>query len=187
MPEHAIRHEARVISTSTALTAARPTVLLLILSFVGFIALGLPDAVIGVAWPALRTHFSLHQDALGPLFITATVGSVIASTATGSILSRIGIGDLLAISCALTGVALLGYTFAPSWLVLVAFGLLTGFGAGSIDAAINTHAAVSYSARLVNVLHAFYGVGAAAGRCYSPDGSHRAGAPLGRHDPHGPE
>lgn len=145
------------------MNAVRPTPLLLILSFVGFIALGLPDAVIGVAWPALRTHFSLHQDALGPLFITVTVGAVIASTATGAILSRIGIGDLLAISCALTGVALLGYTFAPSWLVLVAFGVLTGFGAGSIDAAINTHAAVSYSARLVNVLHAFYGVGAAAG------------------------
>jgi len=144
-------------------TAARPTLLLLILSFVGFIALGLPDAVIGVAWPALRTHFSLHQDALGPLFITVTVGSVVASTATGAVLSRMGIGHLLAISCALTAVALLGYTFAPSWLVLVAFGLLTGFGAGSIDAAINTHAAVSYSARLVNVLHAFYGVGAAAG------------------------
>lgn len=144
------------------MTAARPT-LLLILSFVGFIALGLPDAVIGVAWPALRTHFSLHQDALGPLFITVTVGSVMASSATGTILSRIGIGDLLAISCALTAIALLGYTFAPSWLALVAFGLLTGFGAGSIDAAINTHAAVSYSARLVNVLHAFYGVGAAAG------------------------
>lgn len=161
--QHTIRHEADIISTSTAATTARPTLLLLILSFVGFIALGLPDAVIGVAWPALRTHFSLPQDALGPLFITATVGSVIASTATGTILSRIGIGDLLAISCALTAVALLGYTFAPSWLVLVAFGLLTGFGAGSIDAAINTHAAVSYSARLVNVLHAFYGVGAAAG------------------------
>lgn len=145
------------------MTATRPTLLLLVLSFVGFIALGLPDAVIGVAWPALRTHFSLHQDALGPLFITTTVGSVIASTATGVILRRMGIGDLLTISCALTAVALLGYTFAPSWAVLVALGLLTGFGAGAIDAAINTHAAVSYSARLVNVLHAFYGVGAAAG------------------------
>ena len=145
------------------MTAARPTRLLLILSFVGFIALGLPDAVIGVAWPTLRSHFSLTQDALGPLFITTTLGSVIASTATGVILGRMGIGDLLAISCALTAVALLGYTFAPSWYVLVALGLLTGLGAGAIDAAINTHAAVSYSARLVNVLHAFYGVGAAAG------------------------
>lgn len=142
---------------------SRPNKLLLVLSFVGFIALGLPDAVIGVAWPALRTHFGLHQDALGPLFITVTVGSVMASTATGVILSRMGIGELLAFSCALTAVALFGYTIAPSWIVLVSLGLLTGFGAGAIDAAINTHAATRYSARLVNVLHAFYGVGAAAG------------------------
>lgn len=142
---------------------SRPNPLLLVLSFVGFIALGLPDAVIGVAWPALRAHFGLHQDALGPLFITATVGSVMASTATGVILSRIGIGELLAYSCALTAISLFGYSIAPSWLVLVSLGLLTGFGAGAIDAAINTHAATSYSARLVNVLHAFYGVGAAAG------------------------
>jgi fucose permease len=142
---------------------SRPNTLLLVLSFVGFIALGLPDAVIGVAWPALRTYFDLHQDALGPLFITVTVGSVMASTATGAILSRIGIGDLLALSCAITAISLFGYTIAPSWIVLVTLGLLTGFGAGAIDAAINTHAATRYSARLVNVLHAFYGVGAAAG------------------------
>jgi fucose permease len=141
----------------------RPNKLLLVLSFVGFIALGLPDAVIGVVWPALRAHFGLHQDALGPLFITVTVGSVMASTASGAILSRLGIGELLAFSCALTAVALFGYTIAPSWIVLVSLGLLTGFGAGAIDAAINTHAATRYSARLVNVLHAFYGVGAAAG------------------------
>ena len=143
--------------------AVHATRLLLVLSFIGFIALGLPDAVIGVAWPALREDFGLPIDALGPLFVTVTVGSVIASTATGKALTRFGIGDLLAASCALTAVALLGYTFAPAWLVLVGLGLLTGFGAGAIDAAINTHAAVHYSARLVNVLHAFYGVGAAAG------------------------
>lgn len=137
--------------------------LLLALSFVGFIALGLPDAVIGVAWPALRRHFDLSQDALGALFITATLGAVLASTATGAILSRIGIGELLAISCAITAISLFGYTIAPSWIVLVTLGLMTGLGAGAIDAAINTYAATSYSARLVNVLHAFYGVGAAAG------------------------
>ncbi|HEY0939384.1 MAG TPA: MFS transporter [Steroidobacter sp.] len=137
--------------------------LLLALSFVGFIALGLPDAVIGVAWPALRAHFDLNQDALGALFITATVGSVMASMATGAILSRIGIGELLTISCVITALSLFGYTIAPSWIVLVTLGLMTGFGAGAIDAAINTYAATSYSARLVNVLHAFYGVGAAAG------------------------
>jgi fucose permease len=142
---------------------SRTEKLLLALSFVGFIALGLPDAVIGVAWPELRNYFDLPQDALGPLFITVTAGSVIASTATGVILSRMGVGDLLALSCAVTAVSLFGYTIAPSWAVLVMLGLLTGFGAGAIDAAINTFAATRYSARVVNVLHAFYGIGAAAG------------------------
>src|SRR6188768_4103842 len=137
--------------------------LLLILSFVGFIALGLPDAVIGVAWPSIRTDFKLPIDALGPLFITATTGSVIASTSSGTILARLGIGRLLGLSCVVTSLALFGYTIAPSWWVMVALGLMTGFGAGAIDAAINTHAAVQYSARIVNVLHAFYAVGAAAG------------------------
>jgi fucose permease len=137
--------------------------LLLILSFVGFIALGLPDAVIGVAWPAIRAHFDLPIDALGPLFIAATTGSVIASTSSGLVLARLGIGRLLALSCVITAIALLGYTFAPSWWVMVALGMLTGFGAGAIDAAINTHAAVQYSARVVNVMHAFYAVGAAGG------------------------
>jgi fucose permease len=139
------------------------SLLLLILSFVGFVALGLPDAVIGVAWPDIRAHFDLPIDALGPLFITATAGAVIASTFSGAILARLGIGKLLAFSCLLTACALFGYTLAPAWLVMVALGLFTGFGAGAIDSAINTHAAVQYSARVVNVLHAFYAVGAAAG------------------------
>lgn len=136
---------------------------LLILCFVGFIALGLPDAVIGVAWPSIRHEFDLEIDALGPLFISATTASVIASTFSGPILSRLGIGRLLGLSCLLTALALFGYTLAPAWTVIIALGLLTGFGAGAIDAAINTHAAIQYSARVVNVLHAFYGVGAAAG------------------------
>lgn len=124
---------------------------LLILCFVGFVALGLPDAVIGVAWPAIRAGFGLSIDALGPLFVTATTGAVIASTLSGAILSRLGIAPLLGVSCLLTGIALFGYTIVPTWSLMVALGLLTGFGAGAIDAAINTHAAVQYSARVVNV------------------------------------
>lgn len=137
--------------------------LLLALTFVAYIALGLPDALIGVAWPAMRTDFDLPLSALGPLYISATMGYVVASSAAGSLLARMGLGLLLAGSCALTGTALLGYTLAPSWSVLVALGLLTGFGGGAIDAAINTYAAVHYSTRLVNVLHAFWGIGAALG------------------------
>lgn len=141
----------------------RRFVILLILCFIGFIALGLPDAVIGVAWPAIRADFDLPIEALGPLLIAATAGSVIASSFSGPVLARMGIGRLLAFSCLLTAVALSGYAVAPSWPVMVALGLLAGFGAGAIDAAINTHAAVQYSARAVNVLHASYAIGAAGG------------------------
>jgi fucose permease len=138
-------------------------VTLLILCFIGFIALGLPDAVIGVAWPAIRAGFGLPIEALGPLLIAATAGSVVASSFSGPVLSRLGIGRLLGLSCLLTAIALTGYALAPNWPVMVALGLLTGFGAGAIDAAINTHAAVQYSARVVNVLHASYAIGAAGG------------------------
>lgn len=144
-------------------SSSRHPILLLALTFVGFIALGLPDALIGVAWPAMRSDFELPLSALGPLYIATTTGYVIASSATGALLARTGIALLLALSCAITGIALLGYTLAPSWTVIVVLGVLTGFGGGAIDAAINTHAAVQYSTRLVNVLHAFYGVGAALG------------------------
>ncbi len=137
--------------------------LLLALTFVGYIALGLPDTLVGIAWPAMRADFALPLSALGPLYIATTAGYVAASSATGMLLARMGIGTLLAGSCLITGLALFGYTVAPSWAVLVALGLLTGFGGGAIDAAINTHAAVHYSARLVNVLHAFWGIGAALG------------------------
>lgn len=148
---------------ANALLIARGSALLVALSFVGFIALGLPDAVIGVAWPALQAYFRVPVDALGPLFITTTTGSVIASTATGAILRRFHVGHLLAASCLVTALSLLGYVFAPAWSVFVLIGLFAGLGAGAIDAAINTHAAVRYTPRLVNVLHAFYGLGAAAG------------------------
>src|SRR5690606_4290571 len=116
-----------------------------------------------IAWPAMRADFALPLSALGSLYIATTAGYVAASSATGMLLARMGIGTLLAGSCLITGLALFGYTVAPSWAVLVALGLLTGFGGGAIDAAINTHAAVHYSARLVNVLHAFWGIGAALG------------------------
>ncbi|MFO7304289.1 MAG: MFS transporter [Gammaproteobacteria bacterium] len=149
--------------TKTSTPSVSHRRLLLALTFVAYIALGLPDALIGVAWPQMRADFDLPLSALGPLYVSATAGYVIASTMAGALLARVGLGTLLAASCALTGAALLGYVMAPSWSVIVAFGLLTGCGGGAIDAAINTHAAVHYSARLVNVLHAFWGVGAALG------------------------
>ena len=137
--------------------------LLLGLAFVAFVSLGLPDGLLGVAWPSMRRSFGLPLDALGSLFVSTTLGYVAASFLSGAILRRIRLGALLALSCAATAAAMIAYSAAPSWWIIVAVGVVTGLGAGAIDSALNTFAAHNYSARTVNMLHAFYGVGATAG------------------------
>jgi fucose permease len=144
-------------------TAARSAQGLLVLSFLGFAALGLPDGVLGVAWPSMRAAFALPIDALGPLLVASTAGYVAASAASGRIAARIGIGALLAVSCAATGLAQIGYASAGAWAVIVALGVVAGLGAGAIDAGINHHAATHHSPRTVSLLHAGYGLGTMAG------------------------
>ena len=79
------------------------------------------------------------------------------------LLALMSLGSLLALSCLATAVSLIGYALAPAWWVMVALGVLAGLGAGAIDVGLNTFAATQFSARMVNWLHACYGVGAASG------------------------
>jgi len=139
------------------------TRLLLALAFVAFISLGLPDGLIGVAWPSMRRSFGLPLDALGSLFVSTTAGYVTSSFLSGAILRYMRLGALLALSCAATALAMIVYSVAGHWAIVVAFGVLAGLGAGAIDSALNTFAAHSYSARTVNLLHAFYGLGTTIG------------------------
>ena len=142
---------------------ARRNLVLLALAGLGFASLGLPDGVIGVAWPSMRASFDLPLDALGALLVSSTIGYVASSFSAGWLLSRMGVGTLLALSCLATGASLVGYATAPEWSALVALGLLAGLGAGAIDASINTWAANSQSARTLSLLHACYGLGTTAG------------------------
>jgi fucose permease len=137
--------------------------LLTLLVFLGFVSIGLPDGLTGVAWPSMRGYFGLPIDALGSLLVSYTAGYLVSSFGSGRMLAGIGVGALLALSCLATGVALLGYAGASHWWMVVAFGALAGLGAGAIDAGLNTYAATHFSARMVNWLHAFYGVGALSG------------------------
>jgi fucose permease len=136
---------------------------LLALCGLGFAALGLPDGVLGVAWPSMRASFGLRLAALGTLLVATTAGYVASSFASGAILARVGVGVLLSLSCLATSTSLLGYALAPAWLAVVALGALAGLGAGAIDAGINTYVATHHSARTLSLLHAFYGLGTAAG------------------------
>ncbi|HSF24276.1 MAG TPA: MFS transporter [Blastocatellia bacterium] len=141
----------------------RSYLLLVGLAYLSFISLGLPDGLLGVAWPSVRASFNLPIDALGALLVMFTAGYLLSSFISGALLAQISVGALLSLSCLATAVSLLGYATTPFWSVMVALGLLAGLGAGAIDAGLNTYAATHFSARTVNWLHAFYGVGATIG------------------------
>lgn len=136
---------------------------LIILSFIAFIALGMPDGLLGVAWPSIRENFGLPLDALGTLLFGLTSGYLLASFANGWLMNRIGVGKLLAGSAILTAVALTGYTISPSWWVMLPFGFLAGIGAGGIDASLNAWVEAHLSPRIMQWLHASFGVGITSG------------------------
>ena len=136
---------------------------LLILTYLGFVSLGLPDAAYGVAWPSLREDFALPQGAFGLGLLAVGIGFLCSSTMAGTMLRRFGAGRLLAVSTVLTSLGLCGFALAPSWPVFLLAGLLAGLGGGAIDSGLNAYAAGHYSARQMNWLHAAFGFGAALG------------------------
>jgi fucose permease len=135
----------------------------LVIAFVAFASLGVPDGVLGVAWPSICRAFDLPVSQLGALLAAAMVGYLASSFGSGWLVARIGVGRLLAGSSALMVASSLGYALAPAWPVMVLSGVLAGLGAGAIDAGINGFAAARFPPRLVNWLHASYGVGAMLG------------------------
>ncbi len=141
---------------------ARPAGLILLI-FVAFIALGMPDGLLGVGWPSIRASFNVPIDALGALLFVSMIGYLTTSFLSGELTRRWGVGRLLIVSCALTGAGLIGYTLVPQWWMMVALGLAAGMGAGGIDSSLNAYVARHYSAGLMQWLHASYGVGVTAG------------------------
>jgi len=141
----------------------RRGVALLVLSFLGFASLGLPDGALGVAWPSMRMEFGLPLGGLGALLVSTTAGYVTSSFLAGALLRRLSLGALLALSCLAAGVTLLGYAVAPAWAAVVALGASAGLGAGAIDAGINAFAATRFAPRTLHLLHAAYGLGTSAG------------------------
>jgi len=137
--------------------------LLIVLAYVGFVSLGLPDSVIGVAWPSVRDRFGLHQGDVGFLFVASSASYFLSSFLAGRLTNSLGIGLLLAVSTGLVGSAMFGFAFAPAWLLFVVAGSLHGLGSGAIDAGLNGYAAHSLSARHMNWLHACYCLGAMLG------------------------
>ena len=145
------------------LVKQQPKIGLVILAYVAFIALGMPDGLLGVAWPSIRTSFSIPLDAIGMLLTAAMAGYMTSSFLSGPVVTRIGVGRVLAASCVMTGAALFGYTIVPEWWMMVLLGVAAGLGAGAIDAGLNTYVAAHFSEGLMQWLHASWGIGITLG------------------------
>jgi len=137
--------------------------LLIALIYVAFISLGLPDGLLGVAWPEMRDSFSLPLDALGIILIGSTTGYLLSSFFNGFFMRKIGVAVLLALSCLATALALIGYTLVPVWWLLPLLAVLAGLGAGAIDAGLNTYVEKNFNEGLMQWLHASFGVGVTIG------------------------
>ncbi|MEU8084800.1 MFS transporter [Micromonospora sp. NPDC049101] len=144
-------------------TPVRPRASLLLLAYLAFVSLGLPDGLLGVAWPSTRSDFDVPTEAVGLVLTAGTVGYLTSSVVAGFTLARIGVGALLAGSTVLASLALTGYSLSPVLAVLVGCALLLGLGSGAVDSGLNAYAAGAFGPRHMNWLHAFFGLGVAIG------------------------
>ena len=128
-----------------------------------FVVLGLPDGIIGTAWPSMRVTFGAPVGDLGLILLLATAGSVLVTAFVGTLIQRLGVPALLAVagSCSALGVA--GFAFAPGFGLVLGAAVLSGAAAGMMDAGLNTAIGLSGRQRLLNLLHGAYGVGTAIG------------------------
>ncbi len=133
------------------------------LAFVCFVALGMSNGMLGVAWPSMRGTFGLPLDALVAFLISSTIGFTTGSVLSGQMITRIGIGRFLLIMNLVAAIGFIGYVVTPGWWVLVFMGMLTGWGAGAIDTGLNIYVAATRTVRIMNWMHAMFGVGATIG------------------------
>jgi fucose permease len=140
-----------------------PDRLLLLMAYLGFVSLGLPDAVLGIVWPSVRESFGLSQGALGWPLTAAASGYVLSGLFAGRVLAAIGVGWLLGGSTLLVAFGVAGYALSPYAAVFIAAACVVGWGSGAVDSGLNTYAAERFGPRHMAFLHAAYSVGAALG------------------------
>lgn len=135
----------------------------LVLIYLAFISLGLPDSLLGAAWPVMQKDLKAPMEMAGFLFMSIAAGTIVSSLASGTVLKRFGTGKVTLVSCIMTATALLGMAFAPSLLWLWILAIPLGLGGGAVDAGLNHYVAAHYKAHHMSWLHCFWGVGAMLG------------------------
>lgn len=139
------------------------TALLLVIIYIAFISLGLPDSMLGAAWPVMQGELGLPLAGAGLVSMIVSGSTIVSSLFSGVLIRRFGTGKLTLGSVLMTALALLGFSLSQNYLWLCLIAVPLGLGAGSVDAALNDFVARNFSARHMNWLHSFWGVGASAG------------------------
>lgn len=139
------------------------TNLLLAVIYLSFISLGLPDALLGSAWPSIYPQFGVPVSYAGLLSIIISLGTIVSSLQSDRLTRRLGTGKVTAISVAITAAALFGFSVSRSFWILCLWAIPYGLGAGSVDASLNNYVALHYKSRHMSWLHCMWGVGASAG------------------------
>ena len=137
--------------------------LLLPVIYLAFISLGLPDSLLGSAWPSMYTELGASLSWAGIVSMIISAGTIVSSLASERLNRRLGTGGVTALSVLLTAAALLGFSLSGSFWQLCLWAVPYGLGAGSVDAALNNYVALHYESRHMSWLHCMWGIGAAAG------------------------
>ena len=137
--------------------------LLLIIIYISFISLGLPDGLLGSAWPSMYENLNVPVSFAGIISMIISGGTVVSALFSERLVKKLGTGPVTAISVAMTAVALFGFSASGSFWQLCLWSIPYGLGAGSVDAALNNFVALHYKSRHMSWLHCFWGVGCMAG------------------------
>ena len=132
---------------------------LLIVIYIAFIGLGIPDSLFGAAWPAIYNEFDLPVSYANFITIFLTGCTFVSSLLSPRLINKFGTDVITFVSTAATAIALFGISLSGNFLFLILFSIPLGIGAGAIDSALNNYVALHYSAMHMNFLHCFYGVG----------------------------
>ena len=137
--------------------------ILLVIIYISFISLGLPDSILGSAWPMMHLELNVPVSYAGLATMIVAGGTIISSLFSERLIKRFGTGKVTAISVLMTALGLIGTYMVPGFWGICLLGIPLGLGAGAVDSALNNFVALHYEAKHMNWLHCFWGVGATAG------------------------
>lgn len=137
--------------------------LLLAIIYLAFISLGLPDALLGAAWPSMYPQFDVPVSYAGIISMIIALGTIVSSLQSDRLTKKLGTGKVTALSVLMTAMALFGFATSHSFGMLCLWAIPYGLGAGSVDASLNNYVALHYESRHMSWLHCMWGIGASAG------------------------